>query len=70
MLLTVRGSGFVPGSEVDWNDKPFSMKYVSENEMTVYVPKKALAAPGTAALVIKNPTPGGGESNALTVTIQ
>ncbi|MGO9542182.1 MAG: choice-of-anchor D domain-containing protein [Terriglobales bacterium] len=67
--LTVRGSGFVPGSVVHWNNKPFSAKYVSENEMTVYVPKEAIAAPGTAAIVVKNPTPGGGKSNALTVTI-
>jgi hypothetical protein len=42
---------------------------VSENEMTVYVPKEAIAAPGAAAIVVKNPSPGGGKSNALTVTI-
>jgi hypothetical protein len=70
LLLTVRGSGFVPGSVVNWNNKPFSVKYVSENEMTVYVPKNAIAAPGTATLVVKNPTPGGGKSNALTVNIK
>ena len=69
-LLTVRGSGFVPGSVVNWNNKAFSAKYVSETEMTVYVPKAAVAAPGTAAIVVKNPTPGGGKSNALTVTIK
>jgi hypothetical protein len=43
---------------------------ISEKEMTVHVPKEAIAAPGTAALVLKNPTRGGGKSNALTVTIQ
>ena len=69
-LLTVHGTGFVPGSVVNWNDKPFSMKYVNENEMTVYVPKEAIAAPGTAAIVVKNPTPGGGKANTLTLTIK
>jgi hypothetical protein len=69
-LMTVRGSGFVPGSVVNWNNKAFSAKYVSESEMTVYVPKAAVAAPGTAAVVVKNPTPGGGKSNALTITIK
>ena len=69
-LMTVRGSGFVPGSVVNWNNKAFSAKYVNETEMTVYVPKAAVAAPGTAAIVVKNPTPGGGKSNALTVTIK
>ncbi len=70
VLMTVRGTGFVPGSVVNWNNKAFSAKYVNENEMTVYVPKAAVAAPGTAAIVVKNPTPGGGKSNALTVTIK
>jgi trimeric autotransporter adhesin len=69
-LLTVRGSGFVPGSVVNWNEKAFSAKYVNENQMTVYVPKEAIAAPGKAAIVVKNPTPGGGKSNALTLTIK
>jgi hypothetical protein len=70
VLLAVRGSGFVPGSVVNWNEKAFSAKYVSENELTVYVPKEAIAARGTAAIVVKNPAPGGGKSNALTVTIK
>ena len=69
-LLTVRGAGFVPGSVVHWNNKAFSAKYVSESEMTVYVPKAAIAAAGTAAVVVENPTPGGGKSNALSVTIK
>jgi hypothetical protein len=55
---------------VNWNNKAFSAKYVSGNAMTVYVPKAAIATPGTAAIVVKNPTPGGGKSNALTVTMK
>ncbi len=58
-----QGNADVPG-------KVLSAKYVTENEMTVYVPKAAIAAPGTAAVVVKNPTPDGGKSNALTVTIK
>jgi hypothetical protein len=70
VLMTVRGTGFVPGSVVNWNNKAFSAKYVNDSEMTVYVPKAAVAAPGTAAIVVKNPTPGGGKSNALTINIK
>jgi hypothetical protein len=70
LLLTVHGSGFVPGSVVTWNDKPFSASYQSEKEMKVYVPRAAIAAAGTAAIRVKNPTPGGGKSNALTFTIK
>jgi hypothetical protein len=69
-LLTVRGSGFVPGSVVTWNGKPFSASYVNGNAMKVYVPRAAIASSGTAAIMVKNPAPGGGRSNPLTFTIR
>lgn len=69
-LLTVRGSGFVPGSVVTWNGKRFSASYVTGNAMKVYVPKAAIASAGTATIVVKNPAPGGGTSNALPFTIK
>jgi hypothetical protein len=69
-VLTVQGSGFVPGSVVTWNGKPISASYVSGKAIKVYVPKAAIASAGTAAIVVKNPAPGGGKSNALTFTIK
>jgi trimeric autotransporter adhesin len=68
--MTVRGSGFVPGSAVTWNGKAHSAGFVSKNEMTVYVPAAEVAAAGTASIEVKNPAPGGGKSNALTFTIK
>ncbi len=68
--MRVRGSGFVPGSSVIWNGKVRSASFVSANEMTVYVPASAVASAGTASIVVKNPAPGGGTSNALTFTIK
>jgi hypothetical protein len=68
--LTLRGSGFVPGSVVTWNLKARSASYVSGNEMTVYVTAAAIASTGTAKVVVKNPAPGGGTSNALTFNIK
>jgi hypothetical protein len=68
--ITVRGSGFVPGSVVMWNGKAVSASFVSGNEMTVYVPASAVASTGTAAIAIKNLAPGGGQSNPLTFTIK
>jgi hypothetical protein len=68
-LMTVIGSGFVPGSEVMWNGKSASASYVSEREMKVYVPESAVAAPGTVKIQIRNPAPRGGQSNPLSVTI-
>jgi trimeric autotransporter adhesin len=69
-ILTVRGSGFVPGSVVTWNDKRFSASYVSGTAMKVYVPRAAIASAGKAAIVVSNPAPGGGKSNVLTFTIK
>jgi hypothetical protein len=68
--LTLRGSGFVPGSVVTWNGKARYARYVSGNEMTVYVTAAAIASTGTAKVVVKNPAPGGGTSNALTFNIK
>lgn len=68
--LTVRGSGFSPGSVVTWNGKAHSASYVSPTEMTVYVTAAAVASAGTADIAVKNPTPGGGKSNILAFTIK
>jgi hypothetical protein len=68
--LAVRGSGFSPGSVVTWNGKAHSASYVSPTEMTVYVTAAAIASTGTANIAVKNPTPGGGKSNILALTIK
>lgn len=68
--MTLRGMGFVPGSTVTWNGKKFSSSYVSPKQLTVYVPKTAVAAVGTAAVAVKNPSPGGGTSTAVKLTIK
>jgi hypothetical protein len=68
--LTLRGSGFVPGSVVTWNGKARSASYVSANAMTVYVTASAIASAGTANIAVKNPTPGGGKSNILAFTLR
>ena len=68
--LTLKGTGFVPGSTVTWNGKTWPSSYVNSKQLTVYVPKAAVAKPGTAAIQVKNPTPGGGKSNPVTLTIE
>jgi hypothetical protein len=67
--MTVQGSGFVPGSVVSWNGKAHSASFVSENELTVYVPAADVASSGTVSIEVKNPAPGGGKSNTLPFTI-
>jgi hypothetical protein len=68
-VLTIKGSGFVPGSVVTWNGKPLFASYQSGSALRVYVPHSMIASQGTASIVVKNPAPGGGTSNALTFTI-
>jgi hypothetical protein len=68
--MSVRGSGFVPGSLVYWNGRRISASYVSPGQMTVYVTKAAVAAAGTATITVKNPAPGGGTSQAVSLTIK
>ena len=68
--MGVRGTGFVPGSIVTWNGKRVSASYVSSTQMTVYVTKAAIASAGTATILVKNPTPGGGTSKAVSFPIK
>jgi trimeric autotransporter adhesin len=68
--MALKGSGFVPGSVVTWNGKAHSASYVNAGEMTVYVRAADVATAGTAEVVVKNPTPGGGKSNTLAFPIK
>jgi hypothetical protein len=67
--MTVKGSGFVPGSQATWNGVALTTNYVSAKQLTVYVPTGSISATGTAQVIVTNPTPGGGSSSALTFTI-
>jgi hypothetical protein len=69
-ILTVKGSEFVPGSTVTWNGKSVFAQYLSTSELRVYVPGSHVAASGTASILVKNPEPGGGKSNAAMFSIK
>jgi hypothetical protein len=68
-LLTLRGTGFVPGSQVSWNGTTLAANYVGPTQLKVYVPAGSVAAAGAAKVVITNPAPGGGASASLTFSI-
>ena len=68
--LTVTGTKFVSASTVEWNGKGLTTKYVSDTKLTASVPASDIATAGTASVKVKNPTPGGGTSSALTFTIK
>jgi hypothetical protein len=58
--LTVTGTGFVPGSTVEWNGTPRVTTFVSATELTAVVYASDIAAPGAQQIVVASPGPGAG----------
>jgi Tol biopolymer transport system component len=75
--LTVNGKNFTPTSVVQWsgtatNLTPLNITpiFLSEGKLQVVIPSLFVAVPGTAAITVLTPQPGGGTSNPpLTFTI-
>src|SRR5215469_8596428 len=67
--LNVNGSNFVPSSVVRWNGSDRATAFQNSTQVTAQIPASDIAATGTAAITVFNPTPGGGTSNSLAFTI-
>jgi predicted outer membrane repeat protein len=67
--LVMNGQGFVDGAQVHWNGAARPTQFISDTQLRVTVLALDLAFPGQGSLVVVNPGPGGGESNALGFTI-
>jgi hypothetical protein len=63
-MLSVSGSSFAPGASVRWNGSDLDTIYVSSALLAATVPAEDLTTPGTAAITVFNPQPGGGPSAA------
>jgi hypothetical protein len=68
-MLTVTGSGFVNGSQVQWGGANRSTTFISSTQITAAIPAADVAAAATAAVTVVNSAPGGGTSAAATFTI-
>jgi hypothetical protein len=68
-VLGVQGSGFVPGSVLQWNGSPRTTNFVSTTQLTADIPASDIAQSGTAQITVVNSAPGGGTSLSLTLTI-
>jgi hypothetical protein len=68
-ILTVNGSGFIPGSTVEWNGSPRLTTVVSSTQLTATIYASDIATTGTSQVVVVNPGQGGGTSGSLTFTI-
>ena len=67
VVLTVNGSGFVPGVGVFWNGAYRTTTLVDAGHLTFNIPASDLAVAGTATITAVNPNAGA--SNGLTETI-
>jgi hypothetical protein len=66
--LTIDGTNFVGNSVVRVNGAARTTTFVSSTELTASIPATDTAATGTRSITVFNPTPGGGTSNAQTLT--
>lgn len=68
-VVAVHGSGFVRGSVARLGGQDRPTDYVSAAELNVHLTAADVETPGSAALTVFSPAPGGGTSNAAQVTV-
>jgi hypothetical protein len=67
--LTVDGSDFVDGAEVQWDGSGRTTTFVNSTQVTADISASDIATAGTVHVQVMNPAPGGGLSNGLSFTI-
>jgi hypothetical protein len=67
--LTINGANFVSNSTVTYNAASHTATYVSATQLTIQLSAGDQATSGTFAVVVTNPTPGGGASNSVNFTV-
>jgi trimeric autotransporter adhesin len=69
LTLTVNGTNFINGSVVRWNGQNRTTTFVSATRLTAQITAADLSSAGAVPIIVFNPAPGGGVSNALNFTI-
>ncbi|MGH9842046.1 MAG: putative Ig domain-containing protein, partial [Blastocatellia bacterium] len=67
--LTVTGMNFVSSSVVQWNGGNRTTTFVSDTQLTAAITAADIAAASTASVTVLSPTPGGGTSSPVSLTI-
>jgi hypothetical protein len=65
VALRITGRGFVGASVVTADDRALPTTWVSATELRVAVPAALMRRVGTLSLSVRNPRPGGGDSNVV-----
>ena len=69
ITLTVNGTNFLPNSTVQLGGATHSTVFISATQLTAAIPAADLASAGAPAVTVVNPSPQGGTSNAVALTI-
>ena len=69
LVLTTFGKNFISSSTVRWNGHSLATAFVSSTELIAAVPDSYITTGGTASVTVHNPGPGGGNSSAITFSI-
>ena len=67
--LTISGSGFMASSAVTYAGAAQAATYVSASQLSISLSAADQAMVGSYAVVVTNPSPGGGSSNTATFTV-
>jgi hypothetical protein len=68
--LTINGSGFISSSTVTYNGVSHTPSFVNGNQLTITLSTADLSTAGNYAVVVTNPSPSGGQSNAANFVVQ
>ena len=67
--VTINGANFMSTSTVSYNGSAHVATYVSANQLTISASASDQTTAGNYPVVVTNPSPGGGPSNALNFTV-
>jgi len=67
--LTINGSGFVSSSTVTYNSITHPVTFLSSLQLTISLNANDLSTPGAYPVVVSNPPPSGGSSNAVSLLV-
>jgi len=67
--LTVNGTGYINGSVVKFNGSNRTTTFVNSTQLTAQILASDIASAGTFPITVFNPTPGGGTSSSVNLTV-
>jgi hypothetical protein len=67
--LTINGSNFLSSSTATFNGVAHTVAFISGNKISISLSASDQAVGGTYPVVVTNPTPGGGSSAAVNLTV-